>query len=207
MKKKFITLNCLLVFNFYSVLAQNNTQSTPQEHKNVIIEVDNSIRGQFDEILEKSNNYEQYKVVPKAKLNVLKNSVLDTLLKNKNVVLEKSKIIEDHENKIKELESKISTLETDLTNTENKKDSIDLFGMLLSKSLYSSIVWGIIVALGALLSIFIFKFGKSNAITKNARKLLEETQLEYEEYRAKSIEREQKVRRQLQDEINKNKNN
>ena len=97
--------------------------------------------------------------------------------------------------------------QTDLTNTENKKDSIDFFGLLLSKGLYSSIVWGIIVALGALLSVFIFKFSQSNIITKNARKSLEEIQAEYEEYRAKSIEREQKVRLQLQDEINKNKNN
>lgn len=137
----------------------------------------------------------------------MKNSVLDTLLANKNIVIEKSKTIEDNQTKIQELETHIKTLQTDLTNTENKKDSIDFFGLLLSKGLYSSIVWGIIVALGALLSVFIFKFSQSNIITKNARKSLEEIQAEYEEYRAKSIEREQKVRRQLQDEINKNKNN
>ena len=137
----------------------------------------------------------------------MKNSVLDTLLANKNIVIEKSKTIEDNQTKTQELETHIKTLQTDLTNTENKKDSIDFFGLLLSKGLYSSIVWGIIVALGALLSVFIFKFSQSNIITKNARKSLEEIQAEYEEYRAKSIEREQKVRRQLQDEINKNKNN
>ena len=207
MNKKIITLNCLLIFNLCNVFAQNNIPTTPQEQRNAVIQEDKSIRGQFDELLEKSNNYEQFKVVPKVKLNALKNSVLDTLLANKNIVIEKSKTIEDNQTKIQELETHIKTLQTDLTNTENKKDSIDFFGLLLSKGLYSSIVWGIIVALGALLSVFIFKFSQSNIITKNARKSLEEIQAEYEEYRAKSIEREQKVRRQLQDEINKNKNN
>lgn len=207
MNKKIITLNCLLIFNLCNVFAQNNIPTTPQEPRNAVVQEDKSIRGQFDELLEKSNNYEQFKVVPKVKLNALKNSVLDTLLANKNIVIEKSKTIEDNQTKIQELETHIKTLQTDLTNTENKKDSIDFFGLLLSKGLYSSIVWGIIVALGALLSVFIFKFSQSNIITKNARKSLEEIQAEYEEYRAKSIEREQKVRRQLQDEINKNKNN
>jgi hypothetical protein len=50
---------------------------------------------------------------------------------------------------------------------------------------------------------FIFKFSKSNILTKEAQNNLLDIEQEFEEYRKKSIEREQKLRRQLQDEINK----
>ena len=49
---------------------------------------------------------------------------------------------------------------------------------------------------------FIFKKGKRN--TKNAKDKLVETQNELDNLRKRSLEREQKVRRELQDEINKN---
>ena len=45
------------------------------------------------------------------------------------------------------------------------------------------------------------------SVTKAAKKSLEDTELEFEEHRRVALEREQKVRRQLQDEINKQKGN
>ena len=81
-----------------------------------------------------------------------------------------------------------------------------LFGMQMSKGGYNGLMWTIIAALLILLLFFIYKFKNSNAVTKQAKKSLLETEEEYEEYRRNSLEREQKVRRQLQDEINKQKN-
>ncbi|RLD74786.1 MAG: hypothetical protein DRJ07_19300 [Bacteroidetes bacterium] len=52
---------------------------------------------------------------------------------------------------------------------------------------------------------FIFRFKASNAITKQANGLLTETEEEFEIYKATALEREQKVRRELQDELNKQK--
>lgn len=68
-------------------------------------------------------------------------------------------------------------------------------------------MWSIIGGLFVLLLFFIYKFKNSNAVTKQAKKSLEETEEEFEEHRKIALEREQKVRRQLQDEINKQKNN
>jgi septal ring factor EnvC (AmiA/AmiB activator) len=81
-----------------------------------------------------------------------------------------------------------------------------LFGMQMSKGGYNALMLIIIAGLLALLLLFIFKFKNSNSVTKQAKKTLLETEDEYEEYRRNSLEREQKVRRQLQDEINKQKN-
>jgi hypothetical protein len=80
-----------------------------------------------------------------------------------------------------------------------------LFGMQMSKGGYNALMWTIIAALFALLLLFIYKFKNSNSVTKQAKKVLLETEEEYEEYRRNALEREQKVRRQLQDELNKQK--
>jgi len=66
-------------------------------------------------------------------------------------------------------------------------------------------MWLIIIALLVLLILFIYKFKSSNSVTKIARNNLADIEEEFEEHRRNALEREQKVRRQLQDEINKQK--
>ena len=80
-----------------------------------------------------------------------------------------------------------------------------LLGMQTSKTNYNVIMWSIIAALTAFLLFFIYKFKNSNSLTKEAKHKLEEVETEFEEHRRTALEREQKVRRQLQDELNKNK--
>ncbi|GAL80099.1 hypothetical protein JCM19274_3669 [Algibacter lectus] len=80
-----------------------------------------------------------------------------------------------------------------------------MFGLQMSKSSYNVLMWSIIGGLLAFLLFFIYKFNNSNAITRAAKKSLAETEEEFEEHRKTALEREQKVRRQLQDEINKQK--
>ena len=82
---------------------------------------------------------------------------------------------------------------------------MSLLGLQMSKTSYNILMWTIIGGLLTLLLIFIFKFKNSNSVTKAAKKALAETEEEFEEHRRSALEREQKVRRQLQDELNKQK--
>jgi len=77
--------------------------------------------------------------------------------------------------------------------------------MQMSKSGYNMLMWIIIAGLLALLVLFIYKFKNSNSVTKQAKNALAEIEEEFEEHRKVALEREQKVRRQLQDELNKQK--
>jgi hypothetical protein len=105
---------------------------------------------------------------------------------------------------------KIKTLNTNLIAKDNalkeallKENNIGFFGLQISKTTYSAIVWLIILALVLLLAFFIFKFYNNINITKTATSNLTDVEKEFELFRKKSLEREQKLRRQLQDEINK----
>ena len=183
-------------------LTQSRTRSTTevsQEEK----QYPATIEGQFDELVDKSGNWEKFKLVKKESIYTFKKSLLDSLSGQKTLLREKLDTISAQSSRIKELNLNIQNLQSELDKEKNRNDSIDFLGITIEKGVYSIIVWGVIVILAILLVVFISRFTSSNSITRGALKDLEDLQNEYEEYRTKAIEREQKVRRQLQDEINK----
>jgi len=52
---------------------------------------------------------------------------------------------------------------------------------------------------------FIYRFKNSNFLTQQAKSALTDVEAEFEQHRRRSLEREQKISRELQDVINKNK--
>jgi hypothetical protein len=54
-----------------------------------------------------------------------------------------------------------------------------------------------------LLGFFIYKFNSSNVLTTEAKKSFQELQQEFDAHKKTAREREQKLARQLQDELNK----
>ena len=175
------------------------TAESTQEEK----QYPTTIEGQFDELVDKSGNWEKFKLVKKESIYTFKKSLLDSLSGQKTLLREKLDTISAQSSRIKELNLNIENLQSELDKEKNRNDSIDFLGITIEKGVYSIIVWGIIVVLAIFLVVFISRFTSSNNITRGALKDLEDLQNEYEEYRTKAIEREQKVRRQLQDEINK----
>ena len=112
-----------------------------------------------------------------------------------------------HGEEIKILKDNLANTNATLSTVKEEKNNMSLFGMQMSKAGYSALMWSFIAILLALLLLFIYKFRNSNIITKQAKKSLEDTEREFDEHRSIALEREQKVRRQLQDEINKQKTN
>ena len=143
------------------------------------------------------------KFVKKESLYTYKNILLDSVKAHKSLLQEKLNTIQTQSSQINELNTNIAQLQEALDKEKNRNDSMDFFGLTIEKGVYSIIVWGIIILLGISLVVFVSRYARSNSITRGALKDFEDLQNEYEEYRSKAIEREQKVRRQLQDEINK----
>lgn len=128
---------------------------------------------------------------------------LKTVHKN---LSETQAVVKTQAKEISDLKANLSNTQTDLDQTNTEKDNMALFGMQMSKTNYNVLMWSIIGGLLALLILFIYKFKNSNDITREANKNLAEIEEEFDEHRRTALEREQKVRRQLQDEINKQKN-
>lgn len=185
-----------IFFMFLTVVSL--AQETPQE--------DTSIKGQFDKIYRTSTTYQVYKVISKEKYLQLKKNVLDSLKKSEKLISEKENLLKTERNNIKELNTSLKKTKSELKIALEKENSISLLGIQVSKTVYNLTLWIIIIALALGLAFFVFKFSRSNVLTKKAQENLEDVENEFENHRKKSIEREQKLRRQLQDEINKQRN-
>lgn len=166
----------------------------------------NSIENQFDEIYRISTTYQTYKVIGKDKYQQLKENVLDSLKNAKNLIIQKENLLKIERNNIENTKNILSTTMLDLETSNKKENSISLFGTQLDKTNYNLLLWGIITVSFLALFYFIFKFSQSHVLTKKAQNNLLYVEQEFDQHRKKSIEREQKLRRQLQDEVNKSRN-
>lgn len=172
----------------------------------VTTEDTNSLENQFDKIYRTSTTYQVYKVISKDKYQRLKLNVLDSLDSSKKLISEKENLLKIERENIEKTKELLSKTQSDLDLANKKENSISLFGIQLSKLTYNLLLWSIIILLLLGLSYFIFKFLRSNILTREAQDNLEVVEQEFEQHRKKSLEREQKLRRQLQDEINKQRN-
>jgi len=162
-----------------------------------------SIKTQFDVIIKKSGRFQDYKVVKKTWMNKLKANTLDsikTLESKLNVTNQK---IKEQQTSIDNLETSLAKSNEDLSSVTTEKDNMTFLGISFTKNNYKTMMWSIVGALVALLMFFLFKFKNSNTVTVHAKKALAETEAEFEDHRRRALEREQKVMRKLQDEINK----
>lgn len=196
----------LLVLVFTSLL---NAQNTSEEQQTQSIN-EGSIDDQFEFVIRKSSNWrdergQSYEVIKRNMILTLKAHTLDSIKALENQINNANDLINTQKSEIDNLKSNLANTQTNLENTNKEKDSMSLLGLQMSKASYNILMWGIIAGLLVLLLIFIFKFKNSNVVTKAAKKALVETEEEFEEHRRIALEREQKVRRQLQDEINKQK--
>ncbi len=197
---KFKTLFILFLITSFSAISQED------------IKEDNSIEGQFDRIYRTSTTFrppgtgKKYKVIDLVKYQSLKTNILDSIKNSKKIISEKENLLTSERSNLQKLNASLNKTKVKLDVALQKENTISLLGVQLDKVTYNLILWFIIITLAICLSFFVFKFTRSNVLTKTAQENLTSVEEEFEDHRKKSIEREQKLRRQLQDEINKHRN-
>ncbi len=187
----------ILLFSFTVSL------SFSQENK----DTKKSIENQFDEIYKKSNSYQAYKIIKKRYYQDLKQNTLDSLERSKKIISDKDRLLFTQKNKLKKDSILLSKTTLELKDSIKREKSISFLGILVSKKFYNLLLWGIVIILLMSLSLFIVKFIRNNRTTKKAQRNVIDLEEEFELFRKKSVQREQKLRRQLQDEINKQRKN
>lgn len=166
-----------------------------------------TIESQFEFLYQKSGNYNaegrSYEVVRRVQLDKIRENILDSLIKARAEARELNATIARQEGTIEDLNGKLENTTNQLSDVTSEKDSMSFFGAQVSKITYNLILWTIIGSLLLFLLLFMYKYRRSNVLTQDAKVKLADVESEYEEHRRKALEREQKISRQLQDEINK----
>ncbi len=167
---------------------------------------DNSIDLQLQNLYKTSGSYQEYKVIKKARYRELQSNVLDSITNFKDEITRKNALIDAHVTSIDSISKINQAIDTQLNEAISQIDTIRFFGAEIKKSRYSFVFFMIIFFLSILLVVFIYKFKNSNVLTKRAQSNLFDVEDELSNFRKKSLEQQQKLRRELQDEILKNRN-
>lgn len=193
-----------ILFSLFSILVFSQNKKNQATINQVL--KSGTIEEQFNTLIDKSNDFQEYKNLKHYNLNRFRKNFKDSLKATKLKFDKANATIESQKKNMESLQNQISDLNKKINDISVDKDTVDFFGMRLTKTSYNAILWSLILAFLATALFFLFRFKSSNAITKAAKKSLAEIEEEFETHRKKALEREQILRRQLQDEINKQRN-
>ncbi|PCJ26597.1 MAG: hypothetical protein COA97_05860 [Flavobacteriales bacterium] len=163
-----------------------------------------TIEQQFDYIITKSSSFKQFQLIRRASILKVKAHTLDSIKMIRKELITANKSVAQTKSSINQLENEVQLLKKENESISEEVDSISLFGSLMSKTKYNTIVWGLIVVLLLGLIYFIAQFKKGCLVTTSAKNNLDKIEYEFEAFRKKSLKKEQETMRKLQDEINKN---
>lgn len=164
-----------------------------------------TVENQLNVIVSNPAEQNGVKMIPKTDLISLRSDVVTLLSRNENDLTASKKTIESKNAEIKDLLTKMDEANSKVAASDSANETFSFLGMSLSKALYHSAMWSMV---GVLLIFTLFlstRFKKAYGITRDAKEKLTEVEEEFELFKRNAIEREQKLRRQLQDEINKQK--
>lgn len=161
------------------------------------IATDKSLSGQYQYLLTKIYNYQQ------PLLNAYHKSVMDSLHQARVEGRTEQAKITSQNKLIDSLQNQIKTNDQSLSASNERVNSIDMFGIMLPKSTYNLIMWGLVVIFGAIAGIVIARSGSYSREAKYRIQLYNELDEEYKNYKIKANEKEKKLARELQTERNK----
>jgi len=189
MKSLYLFIFCLLMsVSIFSQKAENDTLSLSK---------------QFEQVYRRSSSYKDFKVIRKSTFQNLKKNTLDSI----KIIDEKLKIESQKNTRLEQEISSVAKirLEQNLELSEAilEKNTISFVGLKLKKNTFKIIIWSIFFMLIIIICYLAYKLKDGVRITSQAKKELTRVEEEFNSYKKKSLVRDQKLRRQLQDEINK----
>ena len=162
-----------------------------------------SLSKQFEQVYRRSSSYKDFKVIRKSTFQNLKKNTLDSI----KIIDEKLKIESQKNTRLEQEISSVAKirLEQDLELSEAilEKNTISFVGLKLKKNTFKIIIWSIFFMFIIIICYLAYKLKDGVRITSQAKKELTRVEEEFNSYKKKSLVRDQKLRRQLQDEINK----
>jgi len=162
----------------------------------------NTLENQFIELKKKSNSYQQYKVVDKTMLDGFWSSIEDTLNENSAEIKGLNTEVSSLKKKVSTLETNLAQRDSSLSNQAYQIEHMNFLGIDMTKGGYITFSWVVIFILIAAVLILYFRFTSANKTTKGAKKDLSQLQEEFDEQKRKTREKETKLMRDLQTEIN-----
>lgn len=194
----------LILFIAFSLVgAEAFCQATSQRQPPKGSLTSGPIDSQFIYLTAISRSQDDLKLIRRVNLERVRQNVADSLADLRKQIVTISTSVDEQQIALASLSDSLAQVRQELESSQESKDNFAFLGMAMHKSTYSLLVWGIILLLAIVLTFYIYRFTQSHVVTRDTKKAIDELQVEFDQHRKKSMEKEQKLKRQLQDEINK----
>jgi len=158
---------------------------------------------QYQNMIEGSETFEKYKVIPITKMNEFGQIMNDSVQNLKENVASAKSAMMKAETERDSAKSQMNKLSSELEEAQKAVDQMPLLGIPMSKTTYNIVMWSIVVVLIAGLVIVYIMFLNSFRMTRQAKKDKELVDQELEDLRKRSHEKQVKIKRELQTALNK----
>ena len=158
-----------------------------------------TIAAHFEQLYKESNRYQDYKVIKIDGYHQLENLITDSLNAYRSQIQLQQNSITNLKKQSAELKQQATGLQQQLKETQEARNELSLWGMSLSKSTYSIIVWTIIILLLIIVILLFSMYRNSHVVVKNTKKRIDEIQEDFEQHRKNALIKEQKLARELMD--------
>jgi hypothetical protein len=158
---------------------------------------DKSLNSQYQYLLTKTLRYQQPLIA------ALWKNVTDTLNHERGQLKDLQTKLATGNKAIDSLKALANTKEQATSQSTEKVDTISLFGLLMPKSTYNLLMFGLVIGLAIALIIVALSIAKYKHDAKHHIELHEELEEEFKTYKAKATDKELKLARELQTERNK----
>ena len=183
----------LLCIGFHSLLAQEaaSPEYTPS-----------TLQEQFVYLKEQSNTFENKKIIREAQLNLLWTNVQDSLAQVHQQLGATQDKVAAQNDEISSLNEDLKAQQQAVNDSEHASTHITVLGIDMLKQNFLSFFWITASILTLLLLGALYQYRNSKRVTSKTQYNLRAIQRELEDFRKKSLEKERKLRRELQTERN-----
>lgn len=152
-----------------------------------------TLEQQFKYIQEKTRIYEGYRAIRNDVYLKMQNNALDSL--NQHILNEQRLRSE-----LDESNAEINTLKSDLDQVKEERneairnrDSMNFLGINISKTVYNSVLWFVILGLAILVTILFISFRRAHTVTRETKEELNTLQEKYDNHQKSSREKYEKL--------------
>ncbi|UII25017.1 hypothetical protein LVD15_17095 [Fulvivirga maritima] len=158
---------------------------------------------QFANLKENSGTYKSYKVIEQTELADFWKVVQDSVSQSKQKLSEANTQITNQQSEISKLKTTITEKDEAIGAKDYLATHIEALGIDIEKESFKIITYTIIIALLVALGIIIYKYKDNNKVAKKKTGDYDRLHEEFEEYKRNALEKQMKLRRDLQTERNK----
>ena len=162
-----------------------------------------TLNQQYNTLIEKSETFNEYKVIKKTVLTDFWKVVNDSLTVSDNNRIETLTTLNSKKAQIDALNNTIQEKDNELATGEQEKSTLMVLGSRTNKSSYAIISVVIPLVLLTVIGFLVVKSKANTSSTKTAKQDLTDLEVEFENYKKRALEVQAKINRELQTERNK----